>query len=147
MAHVRRKFVDVFASQGNAIAEEAIRRIAELYAVEKEARGKSPEARVALRQSRSKPIFDDLEAWLAAQLNRISGKSELAKAIRYALGRIKKMRGYLENGSLELDTDVVEQPLFRFLWVLVAFLAKPQPSWRRQPRHLRPVPSRGAAIP
>jgi hypothetical protein len=40
---------------------------------------------------------------LAEQLNRISGKSELAKAIRYALGRVKKMRGYLENGSLELD--------------------------------------------
>ena len=74
MAHVRRKFVDVFASQGNAIAEEAIRRIAELYAVEKEARGKSPEARVALRQARAKPIFDDLEAWLHAQLPKISGQ-------------------------------------------------------------------------
>jgi transposase len=60
MAHVRRKFVDVFASQGNVIAQGAIRRIAELYAVEKDARGTSPDARVALRQSRSKPIFDDL---------------------------------------------------------------------------------------
>jgi hypothetical protein len=39
MAHIRRKFVDVQQSQGSAIAEEAIRRIAELYAVEKEARG------------------------------------------------------------------------------------------------------------
>jgi hypothetical protein len=74
MAHVRRKFVDAFASRGNAIAEEAIRRIAELYAVEKEARGKSPEARVALRQARAKPIFDDLEAWLHAQLPKISGQ-------------------------------------------------------------------------
>ena len=61
MAHVRRKFVDVFASQGNAIAEEAIRRIAELYAVEKDARSKAPEERVALRQARAKPIFDELE--------------------------------------------------------------------------------------
>jgi len=87
MAHVRRKFVDVFASQGNAIAEEAIRRIAELYAVEKDARGQSPDARVALRQARAKPIFDDLEAWLHAQLPKISGKSPLAQAIRYALGR------------------------------------------------------------
>ena len=68
MAHVRRKFVDVFASQGNAIAEVAIRRIAELYAVEKEARGKSADERVAVRQARAKPIFDDLEAWLHAQL-------------------------------------------------------------------------------
>ena len=39
MAHIRRKFVDVFAAQGSAIAEEAIKRIAQLYGVEKQARG------------------------------------------------------------------------------------------------------------
>ncbi|MCV3274145.1 IS66 family transposase [Roseobacter sinensis] len=109
MAHVRRKFVDVFASQGNAIAEGAIRRIAELYAIEKEARGKSPDARVALRQSRSKPIFDDLEAWLHNQLPKISGKSSLAQAIRYALGRMPKARPCLENGHLELDNNTAER--------------------------------------
>jgi len=111
MAHVRRKFVDIFQSQGSEIAEEAIRRIALLYAVEKAARGKSPEDRVALRQKDARPIFDDLEIWLAAQLNRISGKSELAKAIRYALGRMKKMRGYLENGFLELDNNCSERSI------------------------------------
>ena len=109
MAHVRRKFVDVFASQGNAIAEEAIRRIAELYAVEKEARGQSPDARVALRQARAKPIFDDLEAWLHAQLPKISGKSPLAQAIRYALGRMPKARPYLEHGHLDLDNNTAER--------------------------------------
>ena len=109
MAHVRRKFVDVFASQGNAIAEEAIRRIAKLYAVEKDARRKSPDARVALRQSRAKPIFDSLEAWLHAQLPKISGKSPLAQAIRYALGRMPKARPYLENDHLELDNNAAER--------------------------------------
>ena len=109
MAHVRRKFVDVLTSQGNAIAEDAIRRIAELYAVEKDARGKSPDARVALRQARSKPIFDDLEAWLHAQLPKISGKSPLARAIRYALGRMPKAQPYLDNGHLELDNNTAER--------------------------------------
>ena len=109
MAHVRRKFVDVFASQGNAIAEEAIRRIAELYAVEKDARGNSPDARVALRQARAKPIFNELEDWLHAQLPKISGKSPLAQAIRYALGRMPKARPYLENGHLELDNNAAER--------------------------------------
>ena len=71
MAHIRRKFVDIHASQGLVTAEEAIRRIAELYAVEKEARGQPPDARVRLRQTKAKPIFDDLEAWLGAQLTRI----------------------------------------------------------------------------
>ena len=88
MAHIRRKFVDVFAAQGSAIAEEAIKRIAQLYGVEKQARGQSPEARAALRQENAKPIFDDLEEWLRDQLPKISGKSPLAKAIRYALGRM-----------------------------------------------------------
>lgn len=109
MAHVRRKFVDVFASQGNAIAEQAIRRISELYGVEKEARGKPAEQRAAMRQSKAKPIFDQLEAWLRAQLPKISGKSPLAQAIRYALGRMPKARPYLHNGSLELDNNTAER--------------------------------------
>ena len=93
------------------IAEEAIKRIALLYKVEKAARGKPPEERAALRQRDTKPVFDDLETWLDAQLNRISGKSELAKAIRYALGRMKKMRGYLNNGSLEIDNNSAERSI------------------------------------
>ena len=66
---------------------------------------------MALRQRDAKPVFDELESWLDAQLNRISGKSELAKAIRYALGRMKKMRGYLENGFLELDNNCAERSI------------------------------------
>jgi transposase len=87
MAHVRRKFVDVFSSQGSAIAEEVIRRIALLYTIEKEIRGMAPQDRVAVRQARAKPVFDQLEEWLHAQLPRLSGKSPLAQAIRYALGQ------------------------------------------------------------
>ena len=111
MAHVRRKFVDIFQSQQSQFAEEAIKRIALLYKLEKAARGKPPEERVALRQRDAKPVFDELETWLDAQLNRISGKSELAKAIRYALGRMKKMRGYLNNGSLEIDNNSAERSI------------------------------------
>ena len=68
LAHIRRKFVDVFKSQGSAIAEEAIKRIASLYAVEQQARGLSPDERGRLRQAQARPILDDLEAWLQAQL-------------------------------------------------------------------------------
>jgi hypothetical protein len=110
MAHVRRKFVDIHRSQGSPIADEAIGRIAQLYAVEKEARGSPPDIRVALRKAHAAPVFDDLELWLALQLITISGKSPLAAAIRYALTRMERLRPYLDNGILELDTDVVEQP-------------------------------------
>jgi hypothetical protein len=82
MAHVRRKFVDIHRSQGSPIAEGAIGRIAQLYAVEKEARGSPPDRRAELRCTHAAPIFDDLEVWLAMQLTTISGKSPLASAIR-----------------------------------------------------------------
>jgi transposase len=109
MAHVRRKFVDVHRSQGSPIAEEAIRRIAQLYAVEAEARGSSPDQRVAIRQVRAKPIFEDLERWLAAQLPTISEKSPLATAIRYALARLPRLRPYLEHGILGIDNNTAER--------------------------------------
>ena len=111
MVHVRRKFVDIYESEGSAIAEEAIKRIAALYAVEKEARYKLAVERVALRQDKAKPVFNALEAWLSLQLPKISGKSTLAAAIRYALGRMPKARAYLENGELELDNNICERSI------------------------------------
>ncbi len=111
MAHIRRKFTDVFQSEGSVIAEEAIKRIAGLYGVEKDARGQLPIERVRLRQTRAKPIFDDLEVWLHAQLPKISGKSELAKAIRYALTRMKRNRPYLDHGFLEIDNNSAERAM------------------------------------
>ena len=93
------------------IAEEAIRRIAAHYAVEKEARGLAPEERVRLRQDCAKPIIDELEAWLGAQLYKILGKSELAKAIRYALTRMKKLRPYLDRGFLGIENNPAERAM------------------------------------
>ncbi len=104
-----------------AIAEEAIRRIAGLYAIEKEARGSPPDRRKAIRRAKARPIFDDLTNWLGAQLPAISGKSPLAGAIRYALTRLPRLQPYLNHGHLEIDTDVVEQPLSQIFWVFGGF--------------------------
>ena len=111
MAHVRRKFVDIHRSQASPIAEEAIQRIALLYAVEKEARGSPPDRRVEIRGAKAAPAFYDLEAWLAQQLPRISGKSPLAAAIRYALTRMARMRPYLAHSILELDNNAAERAM------------------------------------
>ncbi len=106
MVHVRRKVVQAFGRTGAAIAREAIKRIAKLYAVEKEARGKSPEQRIALRQKKAKPVFDEPEVWRLACLPRLSGKTRLAGAMRYALNRMPKARAYLSDGRLELDNNI-----------------------------------------
>ena len=103
--------MDVHKAQGSAIADAAIRRIAELYAVEKVARGLPPDKRTAIRQAEAKPAFDGLEAWLNAQLTDISGKSPLASAIRYALTRMARMRPYLDHGILEIDNNTAERAM------------------------------------
>ena len=79
--------------------------------MEREARGKSPQERVTLRQAKAKPVFDELELWLQAQLRKISGKTKLAEAIRYALNRMPKARGYLSDGHLELDNNTCERSI------------------------------------
>ncbi|MFT5946928.1 MAG: transposase [Paracoccaceae bacterium] len=86
-------------------------RIAQLYAIDKEARGSPPDRRVETRQAKAKPIFDGLEVWLHAQLPSISGKSPLAAAIRYALARMARMRPYLGHAIPELDNNTAERAL------------------------------------
>ena len=95
------------ARKASPIAEEAIGRIAQLYAVEKDARGSPPDRRAKLRKAHAAPVFDDLEAWLAMQLTTISGKSPLASAIRYALTRMERLRPYLDHGIPELDNRAI----------------------------------------
>jgi transposase len=109
--HVRRKFVDVFKFQGSHVADQAIQRIAQLYAVEKVARGSSPKRRAELRQAKAKPILDDLESWLQSELPKLSGKTPLTNAIRYALTRMKRLRGYLDHGFLELNNNTAERSM------------------------------------
>ena len=111
MAHIRRKFVDVQTASGSAIAQEAVERIARLYAIEKAIRGQPPDERAAVRQARSRPVFEDLDAWLQTQLTRISGKTPLAAAIRYGLTRMKKLEPWLHHGVTELDNNTAERAI------------------------------------
>ena len=62
--HCRRRFYEIHRATGSPLAEEALRRIGELYAIEAEARGRPPDERKAIRQERSRLIVDALHAWL-----------------------------------------------------------------------------------
>lgn len=110
-AHCRRRFYDIHQSTGSPLAEEALRRIGELYRVEAEIRGRPPDERRAIRQERSKPIVDVLHAWLSTQLGRVSGRSNLAEAIRYALRHWQGLVLFLEDGRVELDTNSIERAI------------------------------------
>lgn len=110
-AHVRRKFFDEHVGNGSPIAKEAVDRISALYGIEEEARGKPPDERRRLRQEQSKPLIDALHAWLAAMKPKLSSKSDLAAAIRYALSRWKALRRFLFDGRIEIDNNTAERAI------------------------------------
>src|ERR1700704_5827864 len=110
-AHVRRRFYERAAAGPAPIASEALKRIAELYAIESEIRGRSVDARRALRREGGRPIIDDLEPWLRAKLALISQKTKLAEAIRYALSRWNGLTLFLDDGRIEIDSNVVERTI------------------------------------
>lgn len=110
-AHARRKFFDVSEATGSPIAAEALRRIAEIYAVERSINGQEPETRFSVRTVQSKPLVDALLPWLQQQLGRIPGASTLAEAIRYTLGRWDELRFFLRDGRIELDNNTVERAI------------------------------------
>jgi transposase len=108
-AHLRRHFFDIAKGGDAPIASEALERIAALYAIEKTVRGLSAEARRAVRQDRSRPLVVALRAWLERQLARVSSKAPIADAIRYALHHWDGLTRFLDDGRIELDTNIVER--------------------------------------
>jgi transposase len=110
-AHARRKFYDVHVATKSPIALEALQRIGALYAIEDEIRGHSAEDRRRERQQRSRPLVEALQVWLREQLARLSGRSTLAQAIRYAFNHWTGLVRFLDDGRLELDTNIVERAM------------------------------------
>jgi transposase len=110
-AHVRRRFYEIQAANPAPLATEVLKRIAALYKIEAEIRGRPAETRQAIRQERSRPLVQELHAWLQQQLNRVSGKSAIAEAIRYALNHWEGLIVFLDDGRIELDTNAVERAI------------------------------------
>ena len=110
-SHVRRRFFELAVAGPAPIASEALQPIADLYAVEEEARGRSADERRALRQTKSRPVLDVFEPWLRTKLDLISQKTKLAEAIRYALSRWAGLTRFLANGRIEIDSNVVERAI------------------------------------
>jgi transposase len=110
-SHVRRRFYELAAAGPAPIASEALERIAGLYAIEKEIRGRSADERRVVRQDRSRAIVEDLEPWLRAKLGLISQKTKLAEAIRYVLSRWEGLTRFLDDGRIEIDSNVVERSI------------------------------------
>ena len=110
-AHLRRDFHDVWEGTKSEIAREALDRIGKIYDVEREIAGQSAELRQAARQQHSRPMVVAFKTWAEAQLLRIPGKSDLAKAIRYGLSRWPSFELFLEDGRVGIDNNPAERAM------------------------------------
>jgi transposase len=110
-AHVRRKFYDIHVATDSPIASEALTRIGELYGIEAEIRGQSPEIRQQVRQARAGAKLTDLHQWLIDTVKKLSKKSDLAGAIHYALARWTALTRYRDDGRVEIDNNAAERAL------------------------------------
>lgn len=108
-AHGRRKFFELAELQKAPVAIEAVRRIDELFAIERGINGKAPNERRAVRQARSRPLVDALEAWLRSERAKLSSKAPVAKAIDYSLKRWRAFTRFLDEGRLCLSNNAAER--------------------------------------
>jgi len=110
-AHWRRDFHDVWKATKSPIALEALKRIGQLYAVEREINGHTLGQRLEARQTKSAPLAKAFKAWLEDQLPKISGKSDLARAIRYGLSRWHAFTLFLAEPTVAIDNNAAERAI------------------------------------
>jgi transposase len=117
-AHARRKFFDA-QSSAPAVAAEALARIGQLYAVERDAAAPTDahdaaalaKARHAARQQQSRPVLATLEPWLIERRRDVLPKSPIGQAIAYALSNWTALTRYVEDGRLAIDNNIAERAL------------------------------------
>jgi hypothetical protein len=130
-AHARRKFHEAQRSAGR-LAHEALARIGQLYALERELREACASANsdgerggawcelpraeqyariAAARQECAVPLLGKFRAWLAAQAGDALPKSPLGQAIGYALSNWEALARYPEQGYLAIDNNLAERTL------------------------------------
>ena len=105
LAHARRKFWDVHEATKSPLAREALDRIAALYRIEDTIRGRPPDQRLRARTEHTAPLMAELRDWLDATRLHISGRSDLAAAIRYALSRWEALTLILRDGRACIDNS------------------------------------------
>jgi transposase len=108
LAHARRKFHDLWANHQSVVAEEALEWFRALYEVERQAHDVDTEQRRRLRQLQSRPLADRFHNWLHLQRQRATDGTAIAKAIDYSLGRWPALTRFIDDGTLPIDNNWIE---------------------------------------
>jgi transposase len=109
-AHCRRGFFDEWKHRQSAVAKEALDRIAKIYAIEAKA-GFAPATERMAHRMATAPLLDAFFAWAEATVTRLSAKSALAAAFRYAINRREALTRFVTDGRLEADNNIAENAM------------------------------------
>jgi transposase len=124
-AHSRRKLFELAdiattvkkRSQGkpehfiSPLALEGVRRIDDLFEIERDINGKGAAERLAVRQQHSRPLVDDLHAWMIENRAKLASKNPVAKAMDYMLKRWSGFARFLDDGRIDLSNNAAERAL------------------------------------
>jgi transposase len=111
MAHSRRKFFELHASNKSQIAAQALRYISELYDVERDVKTLLTGERLQIRQARSKPLADAFNQWMVLQRQKITDGSATARALDYSLKRWSALTRFVDDGQLPIDNNWAENQI------------------------------------
>lgn len=111
LAHARRKFVDVVKLTGSSEALSILARIAEIYRIEAKLRWEDADTRLIGRRREAAPIMSELKARLTELSDEVSSKSALGKAVSYTLNHWGGLTAFLDDGRVEVDSNVVERSM------------------------------------
>ena len=111
MAHARRKFFELHATNKSQLAEQALRYIQLLYEIESEVRDLEPDLRCRIRQEKAVPVMDRLHAWMIAQRDLVPEGSAISRALDYSLKRWAALSRYLDDGAVPIDNNWAENQI------------------------------------
>ena len=110
-AHARRKFFELQAASGSAIATEALVRIGQLYQIEQAAAAMRVALRHDYRQQHAVPVLTALKAWLEQTRAQVAGNSGTARAVDYTLRRWEALARYVDDGAYPIDNNPIENAI------------------------------------
>ncbi len=105
------ELADLAKAMRAPMAIEAVRRIDEIFAIERELNGEPAERRRIVRQARVRPLVEGLERWMRAEQSKLSSGSAVAKAMDYMVKRWTTFSAFLDDGRICLTNNAAERAL------------------------------------
>jgi hypothetical protein len=101
------------ARGGDKIALEGLRRIPQLFVIERQSTidGDTAAQRLGRGLEQSRPIIDELRVWIDEKRATVPPKTPLGAGLGYLHRQWKRLLLFLEDGSIELSNNRVQREL------------------------------------